>query len=367
MPPARLLPPATRLDPAPAPTLSSDTVAWRRLRPWFALPIGAVALAALVAYASPAALAEAFRSASLPFLLLAALAYGWFFLLRGLRWASLLRTAGVPGGFLLPATLGPVAWMISTFLPFKAGDAVRAVVLARRRQAPVAAVAGTVAMERALDLAGLATAASIGLGVLAFRSTPVPHPLSTLLVVAWLLPLGGLVACVIAAAALRHRPRTTLVTRLMGQLLDGVLAIARDPRRAAPAIAWTVAIKTAQVSVYVLLLRAFVPGAPVLEIALLVPLFLLSFMVAFTPAHVGTYEAAFVLVFALAGLAPARLAAAAVAVHVAAIAIVCTLGCLSLAALAAARLRLPAMDLGPAVPAHLLQASDDDPAAEARP
>lgn len=348
---------------APAPAPATPGARGGGLRAWLALPVGAAVLAALVAYAGPGALASAFRGAAWPFLALAVLAYGWFFLLRGWRWAYLLRSAGVPGGFLLPATLGPVAWMVSTFLPFKAGDAVRAVVLARRRQAPLAAVAGTVAMERALDLAGLAAAASLGLGVLAARHTALPDPLGTLLVVAWLVPLAGLAACVALAVLLRSRPRASVPLRLLGQLLDGVLAIARHPRLVAPALAWTLAVKAAQVSVYVLLVQAFLPGTPVLAVALLVPLFLLSFMVALTPGHVGTYEAAFVLVFSLAGLAPARLAAAAVAIHLSAIAIVCALGCLSLAALGAARPRLPALAAAAAAPRA--RTEDTPPAAPA--
>ncbi len=311
-------------------------------RPWLAMPLGGVAIAALLAYAGPGALARAFREASAAHLLLAALAYAAFFVLRGLRWGFLLRSAGVRGGSLLPMALGPVAWMLSTVLPLKAGDAVRAVVLARRREAPLAAVAGTVAVERALDLAGLAFAASVGLAALAVGGTTLPPRLAPLLAVAWLAPIAGLALAFGLAAALRGRPRTSVPLRFLGQLLDGALAIARQPRRMLPAAAWTVAVKAAQISVYVLLLRAFVPGTPAFATAALVPLFLLSFMVAFTPAHVGTYEAAFVLVFAMAGLPPATLAAAAVAVHLSAIAIVSLYGGTCLAAVAAFRPRLAA-------------------------
>lgn len=315
--------------------LSSSDPVLRRLRPWVALPIGGAVLAALLAYAGPGALAAAFAGASPPFILLALVAYAWFFLLRGLRWAFLLRSAGgTPGGFVLPAALESMAWMISTFLPFKAGDAVRAVVLSRRRAMPLASVAGSVAMERALDLAGLAFAASVGLGVLAVVGVAIPARYAPVVALAWLLPLAGLAGALALAFLLRTRPRTSVPLRLLGQLLDGVLAIARRPGLAAPAVAWTVGIKAVQILVYVCLLNAFVPGTPAIAAAV-VPLFLLSFLVAITPGHVGTYEAAFVLVFALVGLAPAALAAAAVAVHVTAIAIVCVLGSISMAYIAA--------------------------------
>lgn len=315
--------------------LSLSDPALRRLRPWVALPIGGAVLAALLAYAGPGALAAAFAGASLPFILLAACAYGWFFLLRGMRWAFLLRSAGgAPGGFVLPAALESMAWMISTFLPFKAGDAVRAVVLSRRRAMPLASVAGTVAMERALDLAGLAFAASVGLGVLAIVDVAIPPRWAPVVALAWVLPLAGLGSALGLAVLLRGRPRTSVPLRLLGQLLDGVLAIARRPGLAAPAVAWTLGIKATQVLVYLCLLNAFLPGTPLIAAAV-VPLFLLSFLVAVTPGHVGTYEAAFVLVFSLVGLAPAALAAAAVAVHVTAIAIVCVLGSLAMAYVAA--------------------------------
>src|SRR5688572_20866259 len=184
---------------------SSDPVL-RRLRPWVALPIGGAVLAALLAYAGPGALAAAFAGASLPFILLAVCAYTWFFLLRGVRWSFLLRSAGgTPGGFVLPATLESLAWMISTFLPFKAGDAVRAVILSRRRAIPLASVAGTVAMERALDLAGLALAASIGLGVLAASDVAVPARWAPVVALAWALPLAGLGTALTLAFILRSR------------------------------------------------------------------------------------------------------------------------------------------------------------------
>lgn len=305
-----------------------------RLRPWLALPAAGAVLGALVAYAGgPRALAHTVSGVSPPFLLLAACAYGWFFLLRGLRWAFLLRSAGAdPRGFLLPAALESVAWMISTVVPFKAGDAVRAVVLSRRRDLPLAAVAGTVGMERALDLAGLAFAASIGLGVLSASDVTIPAAWAPVVALAWALPLVGIGCAFGLAVLLRRKPRTTVVRRLLGQLLDGVLAISRQPRLLLPAALWTLGIKTAQIAVYLALLNAFLPEVPLLAAAV-VPLFLLSFLVALTPGHVGTYEAAFVLVFALVGLPAANLAAAAVAVHVTAIAIVTTLGLASLAAI----------------------------------
>lgn len=309
--------------------------ALRRLRPWAALPIGGAVLAALLAYAGPDALADAFRGASVPFILLAACAYGWFFVVRGMRWAFLLRSAGgAPGGFVLPAALESLAWMVSTFLPFKAGDAVRAVILSRRRAIPLASVAGTVAMERALDLAGLALAASVGLGVLAVSDVAIPPRWAPVIALAWLLPIGGLCSALALALVLRRRPRTSRPLRLLGQLLDGILAIARRPGLALPAVAWTLAVKSMQILVYVCLLNAFLPGTPAIAAAV-VPLFLLSFLVAFTPGHVGTYEAAFVIVFSLVGLAPAALFAAAFAVHMTAIGIVCALGSLSLAYVAA--------------------------------
>ena len=335
---------ADAANPVPSPPSAS---ALRQLRPWIALPFGAAVVAALVAYAGPGALADAFRQADARFVALAACAYVAFFLVRGLRWAYLLRSAGAgEGGPGLPAALESLGWMVSTFVPFKAGDAVRAVLMARRRAIPLASVAGTIAMERALDLAGLALAASIGLGALALSGTSLPPQLAPVVAVAWMLPVLGLAGALALALMLRARARTHPLLRLLGQLLDGVLAVTRDPRRAGPAIAYTLGVKACQVLVGFFLLEAFVADVPLIALAV-VPLFLLTFLLAFTPGHVGTYEASFVVVYGLVGLPVASLAVAAVAVHMTSIAIVTLLGSLSLAALTAASREIPVL----AVPA----------------
>jgi uncharacterized membrane protein YbhN (UPF0104 family) len=297
------------------------------------------AAAALLAIGGPADVAATLRSAAWAPAGVAVLAYAAFFAVRGVRWRLLLGPGGAGAG--TAALLTAAGWLASTVLPMKAGDVMRAAWMGRRHRSGVAAASGTVALERLLDLAGLAVACSAGLLALRGAGDAIPAPIAVAVALAWAMPLLGLAALVVLGLVVTPARRGNALLRFAGRALDQ----ARSLRGVGPWLAvggLTLATTLLQSLVYALLVLAFVPGADAVVALAGAPLFLLSFALAFTPAHLGTYEAAFVLVFASLGVAPAaQLLAAAFAVHLATASIVAVLGGASFAALGLSRPALP--------------------------
>lgn len=314
-------------------------MAHRRLSGWAWVALGLVTVAAvalLLVVAGTAEVAQTLRTASLPHVAFAIASYAAFFVLRGIRWRLLLRGIAPRAGLGSTTGLTAMGWLVSTYVPFKAGDVARAAVLARRERTSFLAVGGTVALERVLDVAGIALAATLGLALavgLAARGAAdgmVPAIAAT-----WLLAAAALVG--LAAMARLRSPAWNgrPVLRFAGRFLDALEELRRQPRLLLPLASLTVLIVATQVAVFAALVLAVEPGAPVLAVLAAVPLLLLSFGVAVLPGHVGTFEVAFVAVFALVGLDPAALLAEAVAVHALSAAIATGLGAIGLAALVA--------------------------------
>lgn len=315
-----------------------------------AAPVLALMLAAiLVAAAGPATMAGVLAQTRWSLIGLAALVAIAFQLARGLRWSLLLRAPRDPAGN-APAEAGPqgaasgdgpglaaklsaVGWMVSSFVPLKAGDAVRTAWMARRTGRPLVAVAGSVAVERTFDILGIALASSLGLALLASLGIAGPPWLSSALTVAWLLPLAALAVLAALAFAL---PRRTSRGGLVGALAAGLAtlpALGRQPHRLAAVAALTVVVAVAQAAVYALLALAVIPGLNVAAAAGAAPLFALAFALPLTPANLGTYEAGFAAAFGLAGAPVHLLLPAALAAHGVALALAATLGSASLALL----------------------------------
>lgn len=282
-------------------------------------------VAALLAWSDPSGVADALARADWALVALGVVAYGLFFLLRGVRWALLLGRGNAGAG---TATLLTAAgWVVSTFVPLKAGDVLRAAWMARRHGVPLGASAGTVALERALDVIGLAVASSIALLAIHRSGAEVPAILADVVAIAWLLPLAGLALLATLAHLVPPARRTNRILRFAGHVLDQLPALARRPRVLIPVAAVTCMAIAAQSLVYAFLILAFLPGASTLAVLAGAPLFLLSFGLALTPGHLGTYEAAFVLIYAALGVGtPSTLVPVAVALHLTTASIVSVLG-----------------------------------------
>lgn len=299
----------------------------RNLRILAGAAVGLLLVGLLVAYAGPQSIADALRRAQAAWVVAAVGAYATFFLLRGARWRALLQPADVDASGTDTVSLTAFGWLVSTYVPFKAGDVARTTMMARRRDVNLGLVGGTVVVERALDMVGLALLAS---GGLFYAGLVTPGGLPTWLVhaflVAWVLPLAGIALLVWVARRTTYDPDANWLVRTGHAFLTGVRALGRAPRNIPTVLALTCLVVVAQALVYVFLVRALLPGTSFAVLATAVPLFLLSFVVAITPGHVGTYEAAFVAVFSLFGLDPAPLVGAAILTHVVTAAIATALG-----------------------------------------
>jgi uncharacterized protein (TIRG00374 family) len=291
---------------------------------WFAAFLSLFVL--LVAYVGPERVLSTVREADPVFLGLAFAAYASFFVVRGLRWKRLLTPIAPDADAPTAAALTAGGWLISTFVPFKAGDVARVALMSRRQRASIVAVGGTAALERALDVVGLAIASSFGLLLAALESDALPSSVPRAVALAWVLPLLGLAALFLLARWIPARSHENVVLRFAHQFLMAARMLRQDARRLATLVGLTVLVAACQVLVFAFLFHALKPSASWTAVVAGVPLFLLSFVIAVTPGQVGTYETAFVAVFALVGFAPHELLPMAVACHLLTISFVTVLG-----------------------------------------
>ena len=153
---------------------------------------------------------RAIAGLSLPavLLILGFLTAGWA--LRIVRWWRLLR---VPEPALpLGACVGPfiVGMAVNNLLPYRAGDGVRVVGFRRQLRSPVALVAGTVLIERLLDVSVLVPL--FFLGLLGVPAGAFPRAFTA--AVAWLAGAGG-------AALLAIMLFPSLLDRLLNRISAG--------------------------------------------------------------------------------------------------------------------------------------------------
>ncbi len=300
---------------------------------------GVALLVAMVVWTGFSEIVGRARAASLPRLGAAVVAYAAFFVARGWRWRLLLARAA-PVTVATTSQLTAVGWLANSLLPLKGGDVLRAALLARRAKMHVVASVATIAIERALDLASLALMAALALAF-APRALPLPAWLTPALQLAAIIPIVGLVVLLVCVnrrelVVTQARRVPAVGDRLAGLLastLDGLAALAREPRLIAALAPLTLLVAALQVIVIALLALAFLPALGVGLALAGSALFLLSFAVSVTPGNVGTYEAAFVAIFVAFGADPADALAAGLLTHVASTLIVAIWGGLALATL----------------------------------
>ena len=261
------------------------------------------------------------------FVIAAFVAYAVFFVIRGIRWAALVRPYAPGVSMIRAASLTGFGWLVSTFVPMKAGDVARAALLARHERANAAHVVGAVAIERVLDVFGLAAAASFGLlagrVVLAER---LPAFVANALIVAWVLPLIAFAALVGLSIWLSKKPDRPGFARVIARFAEPFRAVAQDWRRLPLLVTLTLLVCAAQITMFTFVFLALDPTAWLAAVIVGVPLFLLTFIASFVPGNVGTYEAGFVVVFTIVGFDPGVLLGYAVAAHVMTVSFVTVLG-----------------------------------------
>lgn len=315
-----------------------------RARAALGLIAGLLVLGGLVWFVGAENIATAVSRASPMYLALAVVAYGTFFLLRGVRW-RMLFTHNAPD-VRLSTTTGTTAvgWLANSVLPLKGGEFLRAALLAKRDKVSLVTSAATIALERVLDLLGLAIVAALALLVLP-RAAELPAWMVTALEVVWLLPI---LAIIVLICLVRWRAQALLLseraTRPLGKIgaklqslvdtvLSGLYALGQRPDLLARLAPLTVGIAVAQALIFTFLVMAFVPDATLALSFGGSALFLLSFIVSVTPGNVGTYEAAFVAVFVALGVPTELAVPASILTHLTTTVIVAVAGGIALVAL----------------------------------
>lgn len=312
-----------------------------RLKAALLFGLGLAVLAAMVVWVGPSTVVQALSRASPIHLALALVAYATFFVLRGWRWKTLFSQSAPDVRMSSTTGISAVGWLANSILPLKSGDVLRAALLAKKEKVGLGPAASTVALERVLDMLGLAIVAAVGL-LLIPSDAPIPTGIQRALEVAWILPILGL-ACLAVLVLLREKV-LALATRTVGQwgrfglrlveylgtTLAGLAALARKPKLLVKLVPQSILVAGAQAAVFAFLVAAFIPGTPLVLAFAGASLFLLSFVVSITPGNVGTYEAAFTAVYAALGVQPDVALAAGILTHLSTTMIVALLGSLGM-------------------------------------
>ena len=257
--------------------------------------------------------------------------YGWFapalmlltfaFVIRAIRWQSLFAPTRRPA-FAPVAKALFAGYLANNLLPVRAGEAVRVVALNRLAPVPVATTTMTVVIERAYDV--------LSLIVLLFVVAPwLPH-------LSWLRTAGflaiGLLVVLAALGLVLRRSRGQLLKRMAVPLrklrflpresldrapedvLEGLAGLLR-PRMALVAFGWTTLSWLILGVGYWLVMLAFDLELRPLAGLLVVIAIGLAMILPSSPAALGVFEGATVVVLGLYGVADSQALAYALVLH----------------------------------------------------
>jgi uncharacterized membrane protein YbhN (UPF0104 family) len=250
------------------------------------LSVSAVALGAVVWWASRQSMPPLPGAAAIPSIAAALGLYAIASLLRGERWMRLVRQGGVPCGRRDAYALTTVGYMGNNALPARAGDLLKSFLTARRAGAAQADVLGILVAERLLDVAALAL---LFAGLVTTLRLPVGIP-------GWMLVVVGIAVVALAAAAAlatrhsTHGARLRDLARVLGAPTRRLWS-----RQGAALLLTSLAVWLVEGSVY-----AVLGGVAAVHLSLLDGLYIMALanLVALVPAapgYVGTFDAAVIL------------------------------------------------------------------------
>ncbi len=251
------------------------------------------------------------------------------FLIRALRWRLLLRGAADAPLPLLPlwhATA--LGFMANNLLPFRAGELIRPLAVAKLAGVRFTAALSSVAVERIFD--GLTVTLFLTLALLSPGLAPGVAvggvPVSRIALVAGALSTAGLIAAafVVTRPLVAERmvraviPRVGLADKIVG-IIEGIrhgLAVLDSPARVGGVILWSLVHWLVNGVSFYIAFQAF--DIPVSFTGAILMQGLLAFGVSVpsTPGFIGPFEAAIVAALALYGVPSDRSFSYAIGYHV---------------------------------------------------
>lgn len=265
--------------------------------------------------------------------------YRWSYLVPGIlclavgfgiriwRWSFLLRAAGsrsTPAQCVAPF-LGSIA--LNNVLPLRLGDVVRAFVFPRAMGVPSSVAAGSLVLERLIDM--VVVIAFFAVGLLALQSATVPVQMKavaatfgivaiTAMVLSILFgaPLARLLDRIARSHALAHRTRLVELLHAGASFLRGIAAMSRASTLARIAVP-TLLIWVLESLLYFSALRGVGVAASPIVCLFVMSLATLSTAIPSSPGYVGPFHVAAYAATSLAGGTPAQAATYAVIVHLA--------------------------------------------------
>jgi uncharacterized protein (TIRG00374 family) len=239
-----------------------------------------------------------------PGYLLAAIAVHYSgFVMRGDRWRRLLAAMDRRVSFRYAFSVLLAGWFISALVPARAGDLVRAGLLRRDHDVPLAVGLGSVGAERAFDALALAFLAVLaGVWALAGRTPEWVWQGAAVTVGLFVTAAVGLVAVPHAEgwlAGLVQWPLYQKVLRFGFDLLNSIRGLGRHPRVLLVVVAQSLYVWLCDVFLAYLLLRGLGTPLPLGVAAFTAMAADLAVTLPITPGAVGQFEAAFVGLLAL--------------------------------------------------------------------
>jgi uncharacterized membrane protein YbhN (UPF0104 family) len=294
------------------------------------LAVSGAALLIALGWAGWRPLLSALRGADYTVLLPAAAIYLVAMVARAVSWREIL---GRRAGLLRHLAALNEGYLLNNLLPWRLGELGRAVLLGRRPGLSPSMVLSSIVGERLFDMA-LAVGLLLAMAPVAFDAAWAPRAAA--------LGGGALGAAILALAFVAARPDLAqrILARLPGGLprwgrlwesVRGGLGALRQPDRfllafGAMAASWALAALE-----YWVVLRAFIPGAPISWALLALCVTLLGVAIPSAPGYVGVFEASAVAALAVFGVASSIALGYALVLHALHYAITTLLGAAALA------------------------------------
>jgi uncharacterized protein (TIRG00374 family) len=285
------------------------------------LAVGILLLLGLIWWTGIDKLGAAIGSASPLWLAVAALIILPAYVLRAVRWKLLLfpvkKNVRVSTAFWSTG----VGFMVNMLVPIRLGEFVRAYILGEREGTGFAPGFSSIVVERTLDLIGLLT-----IGLVAMLLVSAEVGLSSM--VGDIFLAVALLITVILAVIIVGIKKENLIIRLVtgvtskipfvkkytsriagftSSLIDGLQGLSQNPKMFAANMALTWVLWLTQTSVSYLTFMAFSYPMPFVVAILGGVLMSVSHILTATPGYVGSYEAFWVVIFTLLGVAQADL------------------------------------------------------------